>query len=135
MVPIVFGPHIDDVKAIAPPNSFIHAEQFETAADLVTYLDYLDKNDTAYLEYHLWRNLYPPGEFKSFGTFFRLGTEERTYCELCRLIRDKREQNIHQYYKSVMKFWRYDVYPECKENATFPTYQKTIQQNLVQFKL
>ena len=31
---MVFGPHYDDVKQIAPPNSFIHAEQFDEAADL-----------------------------------------------------------------------------------------------------
>ena len=27
-VPIVFGPHPDDVKKVAPPNSYIHAETF-----------------------------------------------------------------------------------------------------------
>ena len=26
LVPIVYGPHEDDVKAVAPPNSYIHAE-------------------------------------------------------------------------------------------------------------
>ena len=30
----MFGPHYDDVKQIAPPNSFIHAEQFDEVADL-----------------------------------------------------------------------------------------------------
>ncbi|CBY31970.1 unnamed protein product [Oikopleura dioica] len=46
-------------RQIAPPNSFIHAEQFDEAADLVYYLDFLDKNDTAYMEYHDWRSLRP----------------------------------------------------------------------------
>ena len=34
MFEVVFGPHYDDVAQIAPPNSFIHAEQFDEAADL-----------------------------------------------------------------------------------------------------
>ena len=46
LVPIVFGPHLDDVLAVAPPNSFIHAEQFDSPSQLVNYIDYLDKNDT-----------------------------------------------------------------------------------------
>ena len=44
---------------MAPPNSYIHVEDFATGADLVSYLDYLDKNETAYLEYHQWRRMEP----------------------------------------------------------------------------
>jgi len=44
------------VEAVAPPNSYIHAEKFETPEELVGYLDYLDSNDTAYMEYHQWRS-------------------------------------------------------------------------------
>ena len=43
LVPIVWGPHIDDIRAVAPPNSFIHAEEFETAQDIVDYINYLVK--------------------------------------------------------------------------------------------
>lgn len=35
-VPVVFGPHIDDVRAIAPPKSFIHAEEFRFGCILFT---------------------------------------------------------------------------------------------------
>jgi hypothetical protein len=38
LVPVIFGPHVDDVRKVAPPNSFIHADEFETADDLVKYL-------------------------------------------------------------------------------------------------
>nr|CAH04972.1 alpha3-fucosyltransferase [Ciona savignyi] len=54
-VPVVWGPNMDDVIAVAPQNSFIHADMFNTAADLVNYLNYLDSNDTAYREYFKWR--------------------------------------------------------------------------------
>ena len=53
-MPVVFGPLKQDVLDVAPIGSFIHSEDFNSARDLVKYLDYLDKNDTAYLEYHNW---------------------------------------------------------------------------------
>ena len=59
LVPVVYGPHPDDVRAMAPPNSFIHAEDFSSPAELVRYLEYLATNDTAYLEYHEWRQAEP----------------------------------------------------------------------------
>ena len=34
---------------MAPPHSFIFAEDFKTPDDLVKYIKYLNKNDTAYL--------------------------------------------------------------------------------------
>nr|XP_002130364.1 alpha-(1,3)-fucosyltransferase 6-like [Ciona intestinalis] len=55
VIPVVWGPTVDDVIAVAPRNSFIHADWFKTAADLVEYLQYLDGNNTAYLEYFKWR--------------------------------------------------------------------------------
>ena len=56
LVPIVWGPTKQDVLDVAPPNSFIHAEDFQTPAELVERLNYLDKNYTAYMEYHKWRD-------------------------------------------------------------------------------
>ena len=100
LIPVVYGPHIDDVIAVAPPNSFIHAESFESPEELVKYLDYLDSNNTAYLEYHQWRTLYP-SEVISGWPYQRIGVEYRTFCDLCRLIREKRVRGERQYYKSV----------------------------------
>ena len=54
-VPIVFGPWKQDVIDIAPVKSFIHVDDFASAADLVEFVDYLAHNDTAYMEYHAWR--------------------------------------------------------------------------------
>ena len=108
MVPIVFGPHRDDVNAVAPPNSYIFAEDFKDVNDLVQYVDYLDRNNTAYIEYHTWRNLYPEGNYTNNDTYFTLGNEEQSYCDLCRLIRAKRKENHpHQHYKSVLTHVRF----------------------------
>ena len=43
LVPVVYGPHIDDCKRVAPPNSFIHVSSFKTNVELVQYLDYLGR--------------------------------------------------------------------------------------------
>ena len=101
LVPIIFGPHIKDVKAIAPPNSFIHADDFNTSLELVEYLNYLDSNDTAYLQYHEWRTLYPEDDKPRTERIQDMGTGERALCELCRVIREKRKTGVHQHYKSV----------------------------------
>ena len=50
----VWGVHPKDVKDMAPPNSYIHADNFKSPVDLVRHLEYLNKNDTAYMEYHQW---------------------------------------------------------------------------------
>ena len=103
-VPIVFGPHVKDVEAVAPPNSYIHAEDFNSPEELVGYIDYLDRNNTAYLEYHQWRTLYPDGKHRAVDSITGMKKDWQSLCELCRVIRDKRANNEHQYYKSVSAF-------------------------------
>ena len=56
-VPVIYGSHRDDVAALLPPKSYIHVEDFNSPEELVEYLQYLDKNITAYAEYLEWRNL------------------------------------------------------------------------------
>ena len=54
-VPIVWGPTKEDVLAVAPLDSFIFAEDFETPAKLAEYLKFVDSNDTEYRKYFRWR--------------------------------------------------------------------------------
>ncbi|PIK44575.1 putative alpha-(1,3)-fucosyltransferase 6-like [Apostichopus japonicus] len=55
VVPVVIGPHLNNYKKLVPPGSFIHIDQFDSVENLKSYLEYLDQNDTAYLEYFQWR--------------------------------------------------------------------------------
>jgi len=41
----VLGAHPDEYKRIAPPNSYIHVDQFNSPKELAEYMIYLDKND------------------------------------------------------------------------------------------
>ena len=53
-VPVVWGPSKKDLTRIAPTKSFIHVDDFDSPANLVSYLQYLNHNDTAYREYFGW---------------------------------------------------------------------------------
>jgi len=55
VVPVVWGTSREDYASAAPKGSFIHVDDFPNLNDLVTYLNYLDRNDTAYREYFRWR--------------------------------------------------------------------------------
>ncbi|BHF79387.1 Alpha-(1,3)-fucosyltransferase 7 [Sparganum proliferum] len=71
MLPVVMGAPRDDYCALAPPNSFIHVDDFESPAKLASYLNWLDRNDTAYASYFAW---------KAYG---KIVSETRTECRLC----------------------------------------------------
>lgn len=55
-IPIVMGGKSrKDYEDTLPPNSFIYADDFKHTKDLVTYMRYLDKNDTAFDAYFKWQ--------------------------------------------------------------------------------
>nr|VZI40529.1 unnamed protein product [Spirometra erinaceieuropaei] len=55
MLPVVMGAPRSSYCAMAPPNSFIHVDDFSSPADLADYLIWLDRNDTAYASYFAWQ--------------------------------------------------------------------------------
>ncbi|XP_028395424.1 alpha-(1,3)-fucosyltransferase fut-1-like [Dendronephthya gigantea] len=71
-VPIVFG--FKFFKELSIPGSFIDATAFPNLQSLVSYLQYLDKNDTAYNEYFEWRNKYQTANLEPWP------------CRLCRML-------------------------------------------------
>ena len=58
MVPIAMGTSIADYERVAPPNSFLHVDNFTSPQHLADYLTYLDRNESAYGVYHAWRRDY-----------------------------------------------------------------------------
>ena len=100
LVPIVFGVHPDDIKALAPPHSYIHTEDYENPKDLIDYLEYLVKNDTAYMEYHSWR-LFKPDLTKA-GEIW----EDKRNCGICKLMQKNMKENYPvRMIKSVASWW------------------------------
>ncbi|XP_041706684.2 alpha-(1,3)-fucosyltransferase 7 [Coregonus clupeaformis] len=54
-VPVVLGPPPDDYMAVAPPNSFIHIEDFPSTKELGNYLRQLMLDKERYAGYFAWR--------------------------------------------------------------------------------
>ncbi|VDK45577.1 unnamed protein product [Taenia asiatica] len=49
------GAYKEDYESILPPHSYINVDDFTSISELTGYLQYLNKNDTAYAEYFAWK--------------------------------------------------------------------------------
>ena len=58
MIPIVYGGRIEDYTHLAPPNSFLHLDNFTSIRELATYMKRLDRNDDEFNRYFQWRSSY-----------------------------------------------------------------------------
>lgn len=77
MIPVVLQPNKANYIKIAPPGSFIHAEDFDFDAErLATYLNKVSLDFNEYRKYHLWKH-----EFNV--VYSGVNTEKRRMCELC----------------------------------------------------
>lgn len=103
LVPIVWGPLKADVLAVAPYNSFIHADDFRHPRDLVKYIKYLTQNNTAYMEYHRWRELAIDKKMQDEDV---ARGPQGAFCRLCKnlVTADKPHKTI----PSISK-WMYDM--------------------------
>ena len=76
IVPVIYGGA--DYNRIAPPHSYIDANQLEPK-ELAEYLLLLDANETLYNEYFWWKDYY----------YVEAGPEQmvkRGFCELCKKL-------------------------------------------------
>ncbi|KAI2808656.1 Alpha-(1,3)-fucosyltransferase 7 [Blomia tropicalis] len=96
VLPIVMGGHPNDYRRSAPPNSYIHVDDFRSPAHLASYLKHLDKNDYAYNQYFEWKRRPRKGEF--INTYF--------WCRLCALLHAPlRRSKPSVSYKSMAQWW------------------------------
>ena len=79
IIPIVMGGiSMNDYYNVAPPNSFIHMENFTSVAELQRHLRKLINDPTAFNSYHKWRE-----EFEI------IHKDPLHACELCRIANEK----------------------------------------------
>ena len=87
MVPIALGASIKDYEEIAPPNSFLHVDNFTSVKELGDYLKYLDTNPDVYNSYHSWRDRYEIKETGGWWWWYRGKDYESGYqgmwCKVC----------------------------------------------------
>nr|CAB3247658.1 alpha-(1,3)-fucosyltransferase 9-like [Phallusia mammillata] len=88
VVPVVLGPPKRDYETIAPsPKSFIYAGDFPTPRHLAEYLNYLDKNDSAYKEYLNW--------MKTDRKEVKERDRVTGFCQLCRILHGINVDNVY----------------------------------------
>ncbi|KAK4472680.1 hypothetical protein MN116_003910 [Schistosoma mekongi] len=100
VIPVVMGASKQELVRSAPPNSFIHIDDFNSTKELADYLYYLDKNKTAYNEYFKWYN----HGIVDFNTY--------TDCRFCMLAHEIDNFEYPYWYKDVNQ-WRDD---QCRNN-------------------
>lgn len=71
-IPVVFGGKA--FRDLAIPGSYIDVSKFSNVESVSRYLEYLDKNDTAYNEYFRWKQFYQKSYIEPWP------------CRLCRML-------------------------------------------------
>ena len=110
-VPIVMGGGPYDDPKVAIPRSFINVEDFGTVKALADYLNYLDKNDTAYNEYFNWKNEYKLDN--DLGWPF----PDIFVCEICKKLHT---EDSRKTYDRLSDFWSWG---HCKKNEDTKVFQ------------
>ncbi|KAJ8020097.1 Alpha-(1,3)-fucosyltransferase 4 [Holothuria leucospilota] len=81
LVPVVVGASYDHYRKVAPPNSFIHVDQFDSLSDLAIHLTLASNNDEKYLEYLQWKNMGKVTFYSQEEQYIRPLTNE-THCRI-----------------------------------------------------
>ncbi|CAF1584169.1 unnamed protein product, partial [Adineta ricciae] len=99
IIPIVFGPRDkQSLERIAPPKSFVFADDFLTILDLAEHLTEIDRNRTLFEEYHRWRRLYKI-------LYLPEDIEHYRFCELCYRLNTNHQR---VYYRNLNEFFLED---------------------------
>jgi len=120
ILPIVMGAPRADYEAVAPPNSFIHVDDFSKTEDLAKFLLELDANDTLYNQYFEWK--------KTGGEFINT----KFWCRLCTMLNEPKEKNYEDLEKMVagtknlFKRWMEKQFCILKSFHSFQNYSSKI---------
>ncbi|CAF3405443.1 unnamed protein product [Rotaria sp. Silwood1] len=94
-IPIVSGPERENFAHIAPPNSFIHVDDYSSDKELSEALNLIGTNRSLYEKYHAWRRYY--------DVYYQAkDVDPYRFCELCyRLNTNKQRiwyENINDWF-------------------------------------
>jgi len=113
-VPIAWGTKKSDYDV--PKNSVIFMEDYDTMDALADYLEYLDKNDTAYLEYFQWRKtdlFNVPTDSLRNQTWLSVPAFKTGLCNLCIAVNENTWREKVKVVRSIYN-WVYEhENPEC----------------------
>ncbi|CAK8679661.1 unnamed protein product [Clavelina lepadiformis] len=110
-VPIVWGPTKADVERVAPPNSFIHVDDFDGDwTRLANYLRSLEADVDAYKEYFRWwtmKGFFPiyklrqPDDVRDIVTDNACHFETNGMCHLCKTLNENRHKKSYKVVRSL----------------------------------
>ncbi|XP_038589506.1 alpha-(1,3)-fucosyltransferase 7 [Micropterus salmoides] len=93
-VPVVLGAPLPDYKAVAPPNSFIHVDEFASIKDLGKFLQQLAEDEKRYREYFTWKHQWK----------VKLYTDWRErLCKICSQYNSLPQQKVYTDLKAWVK--------------------------------
>ncbi|XP_076817782.1 alpha-(1,3)-fucosyltransferase 7-like [Clavelina lepadiformis] len=125
-VPVVMGTDRKDYELIAPPNSFIHIDDFDSPQSLANYLKKLDEDDDLYGEYLRWASATESGgnwatnlsnveALKKMGARGlvenKLHNSTSGFCAICKKLRQDLPENV-EIVENLDRWWYgvdYDV--------------------------
>ena len=121
-VPIVWGETKKAYERLLPPKSFIHYEDYSTPQDLIGYIKYLDKNNTAYMKYFDWRKSFPCSyplykhndtvEYES-AIVDQYSSFQNAYCSLCKMLKDGLHLNTSKTILNLNNYWENTERSKC----------------------
>ena len=92
VIPIVMGPRREDYERLAPPESFIHVDDFKSAKELAAYLKKLANDEQLYYSYFKW---------KTMGRFI----ETKFICRLCAMLHKSHENQRIRMIPNIQSWW------------------------------
>lgn len=124
LVPVVRGAMDHQYNREAKHHSYINAYNYDSPKSLANYLNYLDRNDTAYLEYFNWKiDMYKQIQLnieskKTFSKAWNVSTEyhlRQPFCTLCSYLHnetylnnknnDNRQWKISEWFSAKKNCW------------------------------
>lgn len=93
MVPVVMGAPRADYERAAPPQSFIHVDDFDSPQQLADFLRAVAADRDRYNSYFRWQGT---GEY----------IDTKFWCRLCALLHETRRTGWHSVYDRLDDWWR-----------------------------
>lgn len=93
MVPVVMGAPRVDYERAAPPESFIHVDDFDSPRQLADFLRAVAADRDRYNSYFRWQG---SGEY----------IDTKFWCRLCSLLHETRRSGRHSVYDRLDDWWR-----------------------------
>lgn len=103
MLPIMMGARPEDYESVAPPNSYLHVDNFSSPEELAQFLKKLDADDDLYNSYFNWK-----------GTVEFINPMRMTWCTMCSLLHESIRPRV---YYDVNRWWTQNT---CIKSGPWP---------------